>query len=478
MLFSQLTNMQIVDDFEVKNICKTCESATEGSVFFCFTDEETKAYKRAQTAIENGARAVLSQFDLNLPGCFCVENVREEFAYACKKFYGNACDKLKIVGVTGTNGKTTTAHIIAEILKRNGKSVGVIGTNGVFYGGHAYSCPLTTPDADFLHKTFSQMLAAGVEYVIMEVSAHAIDQHRIDGIMFDVGVLTNITQDHLDYFETMEKYAKVKASFLTSKHVRSAIVCVDDKLAYNMTLNCDVPKTTYGIDNPADTFAIDIISDINGSHFVANVCDSVMELKTNLIGKHNIYNSLGALSVCKKLGLTDRELSDGINFINPAEGRFNIFSVGGVYAVIDFAHTPDGLENVLKTARNLTDKKVFVVFGCGGERDAIKREKMGKIAEEYADVVCLTNDNPRSENPEKIVHDIEKNMKTKHFVEFDRAKAIKDMLHIAHDGDIVVIAGKGAEKTQEIGDKKIAYSDFDVIIDFYQENKMSSRREK
>ncbi len=477
MLLSQLLKRKVEKDFEIKTFSKNCNDV-DVDVYFCLARDEKIAKERTMVAIKNGAKIVVGQFESGVENYICVVDARKTFAEACAIFYDNPSQRLKIVGITGTNGKTTTSHIIAEILKRNGRNVGVVGTNGVFYGGKKFDCPLTTPDADFLNKTFADMLKVGVEYVVMEVSAHAIDQERIWGIKFEVAILTNITQDHLDYFGDMERYAETKFKFLSSTYAKRAVACVDDEKIKNNLSKIDIPICTYGIENPCDSFAIDLMCDLNGSFFVANINDNVFEIKTNLVGKHNIYNSLAALSTCKILGLSNQELFDGINFVCPVEGRFNIIKVGETYVVVDYAHTPDGLKNVLQATRDLTDKNVFVVFGCGGDRDAKKRSIMGEIAEKYADYVCITNDNPRSEDPQKIASEIEKNMKKPHFVELDRASAIRKMLFLSKEGDIVLIAGKGAEKYQEIGNEKRPYSDFEVLADFLRDKNIEKGGDK
>ncbi len=454
---------------DVELLTKDANKTTEKTIFFCLTNDRQKAQERCKEALDRGAILVLSEFDLG-NAVVKVEDVRTLFAGACSNFYEKACDDLKIVGVSGTNGKTTTCYVIGEILKRNGKSVGIIGTNGVCYNGKTFDCPLTTPDADFLHKTFLDMKNDGVEYVIMEVSAHAIVQKRINSIMFEVGVLTNITQDHLDYFESMDNYENAKLSFFNSSHIKNAIICIDDERARHVYDVADVPITTYGIKNPADCFAIDACCSMNGTSFVANVCDSVMAIKTNLIGDYNVYNSLASLCVCQKLGIADEGLSRGLSYVNPVEGRFNVVNYTGRYVVIDFAHSPDGLENVLKTAKTLTEQKVYVIFGCGGNRDKGKRPQMGQIAEKYADYVCLTDDNPRFEKSQDIIADIEAGMTKPHMVEPDRKTAIKRMIDFAHAGDIIVVAGKGAEKYQEIEGEKKPYNDFDAVYDIFRES--------
>lgn len=456
---------EVDSEQKFEKICKDCELASTEDVYFCLTKDVEKAKTRCQIAKQNGS-FVVSEFDF---GDVKVKDVRSAFAHACKRFYDNACDDLKIIGITGTNGKTTTSHIVAEMLKRNSKKVGVIGTSGVFYCGKMKECPLTTPDADFLHKTFYDMREEGVEYVVMEISAHAIDQKRIDGILFEIGVLTNVTQDHLDYFETFERYEKTKLSFMTKQHIKVGIVCADDRSACKLIDTADVPMLSYGIYSPCDAFAIDIVCTMDGTRFAGNVCDSVVDIKTNLIGKYNVYNSLAALQVCQCLGLNEKELMAGLNFINPVEGRFNVINFTGRYVVIDFAHSPDSLKNVLQTARVLTDKKVYVIFGCGGNRDKTKRPQMGAIAERFADYVCLTDDNPRLEKSEDIISDIEAGMHKAHFVVPDRSEAIRKMINIARPGDIIVVAGKGAEKYQEIGTQKLPYNDFDAVYQYFKD---------
>lgn len=460
-------------NFEISGISRDSKNISKGDVYFCLTDDPLKAWMRSNEALSKGASCVVSEIKLNLEHAIKVKDVRASFSKACKKFYQNACDDLKIIGVTGTNGKTTICHVIAQILSQNGKKVGVIGTNGVFYCDKTFSSPLTTPDADFLHKTFLDMKNCGVGYVVMEVSAHAIDQKRIEGIKFEVGVLTNITQDHLDYFETFENYMNCKFKFFKKKYLKQAVICVDDEQVRK--LKTDVKTTTYGIKNPSDAFGMELLCTIDGSQFLANICDHVFEVKTKLIGEYNVYNTLASMTVCKKLGLSDDEISKSLQHITAVEGRFNVINFDGKYVVIDFAHTPDGLEKVLKTARGLTDKKIIVIFGCGGCRDRDKRHKMGKIAEDLADVVCLTDDNPRLEKSEDIIKEIEMGIQKEHFVFPDRAVAIQKMIELSSEGDIVIIAGKGAEKYQEIGSIKYPFSDFEVVknlLNLREDNKI------
>lgn len=461
-------------DLQVRAISRDSKACKKGDVYFCLTADKQKAQQRCAEAFSNGAEIVVSNFQFEGCNCVKVEDVRERFSTACKRFYDNACDKMKMIAICGTNGKTSTSHIVAEMLRRNGKKVGVIGTSGVFYNGKQKECPLTTPDADFLHETFKEMSEDGVECVVMEVSAHAVDQKRVSGITFDVGVLTNITQDHLDYFDTMENYQKTKLSFFNKKNVKKAIVCVDDKRARQLLFHTNIPIVTYGLENPADVFAINVDCSLSGTKFVANVNDSIVGVTTNLVGDYNVYNSLASLAVCQELGLSEKQLADGLNYINPVEGRFNVIKVEDKFAVIDFAHSPDGLYNVLSAAKKMTEGRVFVVFGCGGNRDKTKRPQMGQMAEKLADFVCLTDDNPRLEASYEIISDIEQGMAKPHFVEPNRPKAIRKMLDFARTGDVVIIAGKGAEKYQEIGTVKHPYNDFEEVYKYCRDKKFKS----
>ncbi|MBP3619959.1 MAG: UDP-N-acetylmuramoyl-L-alanyl-D-glutamate--2,6-diaminopimelate ligase [Clostridia bacterium] len=467
-------NLSNFENLEVEGVRQNSQECQGGDIYFSLSKDRAKSLQRCQEALKNGASVVVSEFDCGVKESIKVEDVRDCFAKASKQFYGNACDKMQMIAISGTNGKTSTSHIVGEILRRNGKRVGIIGTSGVFYNGKTKECPLTTPDADFLHKTFKEMYDDGVECVVMEVSAHAIDQKRINGINFDLGVLTNITQDHLDYFKTMEEYEKTKLSFFNKKHIKKAVVCVDDERARKLLYKTNVPISTYGLEYPSDCFAVNVDCGLAGSKFVANVNDAIVNVRSSLVGDYNVYNTLAALLVCQELGLSEKQLSDGMNCISPVEGRFNVINVDGKYAVIDFAHSPDGMFNVLKAARKMTDKKIFVVFGCGGNRDKGKRPQMGKVAEQLADYVCLTNDNPRLESAQDIVGDIEAGMEKPHFVELNRAKAIRKMLDFAREGDVVIIAGKGAEKYQEIGTKKYPYNDFDEVYKYCRDKKFKS----
>lgn len=451
-----------MDEFSL-SVKRDSRLVEEGDIFFDLAGNYEDGLEFSKEALSRGALKVVTERNYPLSNLEIVKDVRAEYGRACAEEFGYPAKEMKLIGVTGTNGKTTCTHLIYEILKKLGYRVARVGTMGVHYADIDKNFDMTTPDVDILQREFFEMRAREIEWVVMEVSAHAIDQKRIEGLEFEVGVLTNITQDHLDYFKTMENYAECKLSFFDKKYLRSAVVNIDDNYAMKIFQNPKVPTIFYGMQNPADVFAVDVKFAPNGSEFYCNLFDEVLTFKTKLVGDYNISNVLAALSVCANLGLDMEGVKDALKSIGPVEGRFNVFNLSGKSVIIDYAHTPDGLEKVLQTARKVTKNRLFCVFGCGGNRDTDKRPKMGAIAEKYADYVCLTDDNPRFENERDIIADIEKGMKKLHLVEVDRAQAIKKTLELMQSGDAVVIAGKGAEKYQIIGGKKVDYSDFDVI---------------
>ena len=353
-------------------------------------------------------------------------------------------------------------------MRFSGKKAGVIGTLGANFSGHNGNIDtgFTTPDPYILHNLFLQMKNNGCEYVVMEASAHAIALKKLDGIDFEVGVLTNITEDHLDYFKNMEDYAFTKLKLFEDYKVKSALFCGDDKLCLSFASLCNCPVLTYGLNPFCDINAKDIKKSFEGSSFICDYAGELINIDSSLVGEYNIQNALACIGVCLKLGLSKEIIMQGVNSLNQTEGRFNIVKYKNLNLVIDYAHTPDGLEKVLSTARDLTDNKVVAIFGCGGNRDKLKRPIMGRIAEAYADDVILTSDNPRYEEPMSIIGDIKKGMSSKAIIIENRKEAIEYALSKYKNGETIIIAGKGAEKYQEIKGEKIPYNDFDVIYDF------------
>ncbi|MDR0383942.1 MAG: UDP-N-acetylmuramoyl-L-alanyl-D-glutamate--2,6-diaminopimelate ligase [Christensenellaceae bacterium] len=355
--------------------------------------------------------------------CEGAEDIRLARAIESKRYYGNVCDKMHITAIVGTNGKTTSAHMLRHILQTAaGKEVGLIGTTGVFGTGTKsnFGENLTTPDPTDLHKIFFQMYNNGIREVVMEVSAHAIYYKKIAGIKFAAAILTNITQDHLDFFKTFEEYKNTKLSFFN-----------DYDIDYKVVQPAKIPY------------------------------------KISLFGEFNKYNAGAVRLVALHYGINEKTIKKALQNMPDVAGRFNVFKKRGRIVVIDYAHTPDGLRNILKNARELSSGKLFCVFGCGGNRDKTKRPIMGEIGVKFADYCVITTDNPRDETEEDIIADITRNLTGNNFINIvNRSEAIKYAIGMANQGDIVVIAGKGHEEYMEVKGMRIPYSDFWVINEF------------
>lgn len=462
-----VTSEDKFSDAEVRDICIDSRSVKEGDLFICLKGINSDGNDFVQEALDKGAVAVVSD-SKNIKNCIQVENARKAYALSSKNFFGKKCDKMKIVGVTGTNGKTTTTHLLGEILKGAGLNVGVIGTEGAKFNGKVIDTGMTTPDPYLLHKIFAKMQEEGVEYVVMEASAHALALNKLDGINFEIGVLTNITEDHLDFFGDMKTYAKAKLDFFDKSHIKLGVVCSDDELARSLIDKTNVPILWYGLDNPSDTFAISINSNFDKTTFVCNCLDDIFNIKTNLIGRYNVENTLASITVAKALGVPRNLIQLSLCTAMPVEGRFNVIRCNGFNVVVDYAHTPDGLEKVITTARELTKGRVLTLFGCGGNRDKQKRPLMGRVASDNSDYVFLTSDNPRFENPRDIISEIEKGMHGDYEVEESRTVAIENALSKCQKGDTLIIAGKGGEKYQDIMGKKVPYNDFDTVYKYFR----------
>lgn len=456
-------------DHEILDITYNSKKVKKGSLFVCLCGENSDGHDFAKDAERNGAAAILceKQVQVNIPQ-IVVSSTRKALSKVFSCFYDNPQKKLKIIGLTGTNGKTTTSFLIKSILEESGKKVGLIGTQGAFIGKQFFQTGLTTPDPQFLFKLLKQMVDFGVEYVVMEVSAHALALDKTEGIVFEVGVLTNLTQDHLDFFKTMENYKRAKFKLFEGNKIKSAVLNFDDEFGRELAETITVPFLSYSLNNPSDVFAAKIGNKNGKNKFIVNILDNVFDVESNLIGEFNIYNSLAAASVAAMLGCSTKQIKNGLEKLLGVEGRLNRFNLSnGVVAFIDFAHTPDGIEQALNAIRELKFKQIITVFGCSGNRDKDKRHKMGQIAEKLSDYVVLTTDNPRFENPELILDDIEIGMeKTAHTRFVSREQAIEFALTLAKKGDCVAILGKGAETYQDINGVNVPYSDFEVVKNF------------
>lgn len=442
-------------DTEVKN----------GGMFFCLRGTNVDGNDYALSAIKNGAIAIVT--DSEIKGVcgvtqVIVKNTREAMSYISARFFGNPSKKMKMIGVTGTNGKTTVSSMIYQILKFNGKRSALIGTNGIEFLGQKFETNMTTPDPIELNYYLSQMVKNKVEYVCMEISAHAIDLKKIEGIIFELIIFTNLSEDHLDYFKTIERYFAVKASIFNQKYTKFAIFNIDDEFGNMLNSRINMPKITYAINNHADYMAVDIKSTTNSQSFKLN---GAVDVEIPILGRFNIANAVASISAIERLGFDKLFWKPALLKLHQIDGRFNQILVGGVLVIVDFAHTPDGLSSILSTAKDLANgNKLISVFGCGGNRETQKREIMGEISSKIADFSIITSDNPRFERREKIAEDIVRGITTQNYlVELDRSRAIEKALFMANKGDVVVIAGKGAEIFIEENGEKIPFNDMAYV---------------
>ena len=454
-------------DTEIKGICADPAAVSAGDLFICYKGMNFDGHDSLEKAVRGGAVAVVCERELKttLP-CIQVADGRAAMAKLARAFYGYADKKLKLVAVTGTNGKTTTTYLLKSIFDKNQTKTAVIGTLGIAYGDIFISPELTTPDPIFLHSVFADMVRHGVEYVFMEVSAHALYFNKIDGLHFEVGIFTNCTQDHLDFFKDMQTYAECKCKLFEKGRCSVAVVNSDDPLGEQ--LSAILPDCIgYGLENPADSFAVNVEERIDGSSFVINLSDEIYEVNLKLPALHNVYNALAAATCAKALGVKISVIAKGLEDVKTVSGRLErVATYNGGEVFVDFAHTPDGLEKSLASLKKLCKGKLYCLFGCGGNRDTAKRPIMGKVAAKYADFVIITSDNPRYEDPFEIISQIEAGLKDsgKRYVSVtDREIATEYALNLIGGGDILLVAGKGGETYQEIMGIKHSFNDNTVI---------------
>lgn len=436
-----------------------------GALFFCVPGFAHDGHDFARDAAARGAAALVVErpLGLELPEVQ-VESVRAEMAPAAARFYGDPTAELDVVGVTGTNGKTTTAFLLGALLEAGGRRTGLLGTVKLVIGGTQLEVQGTTPEALDLQRTFRQMLDAGDQAAVIEVSSHALELHRADAVHFAAAIFTNLTQDHLDFHPTMEHYFTAKRRLFTELMPRDAVVNIDDP--YGRRLTRELPEAiTFGLESADAAFrAVDARTALSGSRFTVLSPDGELHLRSPLTGRFNVLNVLGAYAAARALGVSAAVCAATIETAGQVPGRFQSVDEGQPFAVlVDYAHTPDSLQNVLQAARALTNSRLHVVFGCGGDRDRSKRPLMGEIATRLADRVIVTSDNPRSEAPHGIIEEILRGSGHQVEHEVDRSLAIKRALRAARAGDVVVIAGKGHEQGQEFADgRKLPFDDVTV----------------
>jgi UDP-N-acetylmuramoyl-L-alanyl-D-glutamate--2,6-diaminopimelate ligase len=461
-----------LEDFVVRGISCNSKSVKDNFVFVAIRGTREDGSKFIDEAIERGAKAVIvqsSKFKVQsskkIP-FIKVKDTRKVLAKLAAEFYGRPSSDIKVVGVTGTNGKTSITYLIESLLKDAGFQPAVIGTVNYRFKGKIIPSKNTTPGPVELQLMLSDMQKEGAEYAIAEVSSHALDQHRTEAVNFHSAIFTNLTQDHLDYHTTLENYFQAKSRLFRNLDPKSfAIVNNDDKYGRKIKKLTRAKVITYGIEHESCVMAKKINLGCCGSEFLLSVPGGKTNFKTKLIGKHNVYNILAAVAWGLEEGLDILPIKSVVQKFNLIPGRLERIDLGqDFYVFVDYAHTEDALKNIISAFRHMPSRKIFVVFGCGGERDKTKRPKMGRAVTELADFAIITSDNPRCEDPMEIIKDIKRGIKKNNYCVIpERAEAIRRSLNLAGTGDIVLVAGKGHEDYQVFKDRTIHFDDREAI---------------
>lgn len=460
-----------LEDFEIGGISCNSKNIKNNFVFVAIKGTHEDGHRFIAEALDRGARAVivqtsefivLSSKDITF---IKVNDTRQALARLAAEFYGHPSRKIKVIGITGTNGKTTVTYLIEAILKEAGLNPAVIGTVNYRFRDKIMPSKNTTPGPLELESMLAQMLSAGSDYAVMEVSSHALEQDRIEGINIHSAIFTNLTQDHLDYHHTIENYFQAKSRLFRKINSGSfAVVNNDDVYAGRIKNLTPAHIITYGINGSAEIIARDIKFDITHTEFCLKTTDLETNIQTPLIGMHNVYNVLAAVAWALKEGIDLSVIKSAMEKIHFVPGRLERINFKDFVVFVDYAHTEDALANTIKTLRQFSKNKIIVVFGCGGERDRNKRPKMGKIVSELADFAIITNDNPRGEDPQVIIDEIKKGIsKNNYSVIPERFEAIRESLRLAKPGDIVLVAGKGHENYQILNDRVLNFDDREVV---------------
>ncbi|MBI5417122.1 UDP-N-acetylmuramoyl-L-alanyl-D-glutamate--2,6-diaminopimelate ligase [Candidatus Poribacteria bacterium] len=460
-------------DIEISSITQDSRKVKSNSLFVAIKGLSTDGNKYINDAIKKGAVCIITENELSDDIChIIVKDASIALSEAACVFYDNPSDKLKLIGITGTNGKTTTSFIIDSILRANGKKTGVIGTVTNKIGDDEISSSYTTPDPVEFQSLLNTMVQAKVEYAVIEVSSHALAQKRVWGSKFDVAVFTNLTHDHLDYHKTMEDYGNAKKELFINYLKRDAIsvINIDDIFSEELIKSITVKIITYGFLRGSNVMAFNIAPKFDSTSMSIYTQEGIIELQSKLVGIYNVYNIMAAVAASLALKIDPEIIKIGLEEMPQVPGRFEFVEGGQPFPiVVDYAHTPDGLINVLQTIRAIYPGRLIVVFGATGDRDKTKRPLMGEIVSTYSDLTIVTSDDPHSEDPEKIADEVISGIskdKTECYLKIlDRRQAILKALSLACPQDFVLIAGKGHEKKQVFKDKAIEFNDKDVVLE-------------
>lgn len=468
-------------DPDISQIAYDSRQVTPGALFVAIPGIKTDGHLYIPAALEAGAAAILAQQEVDHipPGIplVQVDDCRAAMAYLASRFYGEPSRFLKVIGVTGTNGKTTTTHLIQAILEEAGWSTAIMGTLYARVGDYNIDLGHTTPESLEIEAFMAMCRDKGVKFLVMEVSSHALALSRVQQINFHAGVFTNLTQDHLDYHENMDNYLAAKLTLFGMVPATEHSFCIinrDDPHAAQFISAAPGRAYTYGINPGAEVQAVDIDITLKGTRFKVICEKGNFAVEMRLIGMFSVYNALAAIAVAQAEGISADVITQALSKVQGIPGRFEeVFSSHDFTVVVDYAHTPDGLENILRTGRELTSNRLITVFGCGGDRDRTKRPLMGEIAARYSDFCVVTSDNPRSEEPQDIIADIvpglERIPHSRYAIIADRAEAIRQAIHLARPGDLVIIAGKGHESYQLIKGQRLDFDDRKVAQQILQQ---------
>ena len=463
----EVISQTISPDTEITHVCVDSRATQKGSLFVAVPGNRCDGGHYARQAVDRGAVCVVCQSELppDLPWVK-VRVARLALSQLACRWYGHPSRQLTMLGVTGTNGKTTVTYLLRHILQRTGMKTGLIGTVQNIVGEQTLPAQRTTPDALQIQQLLSAMTKNGCSHAVMEVSSHALDQHRAEGIDFAVGIFTNLTEDHLDYHGTMGCYCDAKAKLFQMS--RMGVCNADDPWTERLLAGASCPSVYYGIHNPAEVWAEDIFLHSRSVDFTVCTARTRTPVHLGVPGRFSVYNALGAIAACGELGIPPEECAAALATFPGVAGRMEVVPTPGkpYTLLIDYAHTPDALENVLKTVRGFAQNRVIAVFGCGGDREREKRPLMGHIAGKLADLTIITSDNPRTEEPMAIIRDILPGIagaEDKYIVEPDRRGAIALAMGRAAAGDVIVLCGKGHETYQEIGDKTIPMDEREIV---------------
>jgi UDP-N-acetylmuramoyl-L-alanyl-D-glutamate--2,6-diaminopimelate ligase len=466
-----------LEDFEVRGISCNSKQVLDNFIFVAIKGVREDGSKFIDEAINRGAKAVIFQGQgargkgQDTINFIRVKDARRALSKLATEFYGNPSAKIKVVGITGTNGKTTVSYLIEALLKDTEALPSVIGTINYRFKDKVAQSKNTTPGPIELQSMLAEMQEEGINYCIMEVSSHALDQGRTEGINFHSAIFTNLTQDHLDYHRTFKNYFNAKAKLFKNINANAfAVINNDDRCADRIKKLTNAKIVAYGIENNADITATNIKFSSTHTEFILTAPKLKTNFKTRLFGRHNVYNILAAVAWAIEEGIDIAAVKSSIEGFSFVPGRLERIDSGRGFSVfVDYAHTEDALKNIIQALRCLSARRIIVVFGCGGERDKTKRPKMGKVAIELSDYAIITNDNPRSEDPKDIIRDIKRGIRKSNFCVIPKRRdAIKKSLSLAEAGDIVLVAGKGHEDYQIIKDRIMHFDDREVVRECLQ----------